>query len=368
MRLISCVFLSLCFAIFLCSVSIASTIYSVTDLGSLGPAGNFSGAYAINDRGQITGSSRIDSSNVHAFIWENGVMTDLGIYPGSDAIEYNGLAINNYGQVVGKSRNYAETERLALLWESPGIVQDLGALSPGLRAEAYDINDFGQIVGYSLRNDNYRDHAFLWQNGSMSFIGRSDEYSSQAFAINSYSQVVGRYHLLDDSLSGFLWENGAFTEISGSPYDINDKTQVVGTYNPTPISDAHAFLWENGNTLRLDDESCEWGKAVAINEKTQIVGNARDSQGIFPFLWENGAFYNLNDLILPNSDWLLVKTTGINERGQIIGAGINPIGYNRAFLLTPIPESSINNILIIGFLLMTIILRKRCYSLSKTDN
>lgn len=43
---------------------------------------------------------------------------------------------------------------------------------------------------------------------------------------------------------------------------------------------------------------------------------------------------DLNDLIPANSGWYLEATTGINNRGQIVGYGLHG-GQQRAFLLTP---------------------------------
>src|SRR5947209_4402419 len=62
----------------------ATTMYTVTDLGSLG--GSFSAANAINNRGQVVGLSfnatpdpiTPGATELRAFLWQNGVMTDLG--------------------------------------------------------------------------------------------------------------------------------------------------------------------------------------------------------------------------------------------------------------------------------------------------
>ena len=48
----------------------------MTDLGTLG--GPDSRAVAINDLGQVIGWGAAASGETHAFLWEDGVMTDLG--------------------------------------------------------------------------------------------------------------------------------------------------------------------------------------------------------------------------------------------------------------------------------------------------
>jgi probable HAF family extracellular repeat protein len=72
----------------------------MTDLGTL-PGGNISVASGINDRGQVVGSSTDASGNFHAFLYEHGVMTDLGTLSGGNG--GSASAINSRGQVAGTS-------------------------------------------------------------------------------------------------------------------------------------------------------------------------------------------------------------------------------------------------------------------------
>jgi probable HAF family extracellular repeat protein len=116
----------------------------MTDLDlQLGPLS--SGARDINDRGQVVGYACCPG---YAFLWENGVVTDLG--PGWHIPS----AINNRGQVVGSGEGHA------LLWED-GVTTDLGTLPGDVSSRARSINELGHVVGYSSTEPGYT-RATLW--------------------------------------------------------------------------------------------------------------------------------------------------------------------------------------------------------------
>ncbi len=125
----------------------------VVDLGSFGGKG-WNTPMAINRHGDIVGFSDfagdlaggVLTPNFHAFIWtrETGRMTDIGVLPGDTLSE--ALDINDRGQVVGISIPSLH----AFIYEN-GKLTDLNNLipvnSPLMLLEGGGINDRGEITG-----------------------------------------------------------------------------------------------------------------------------------------------------------------------------------------------------------------------------
>ena len=132
-----------------------TTAYSVTDLGTL-PGDSFSIARAINKTGQVAGDSTDEYGHTHAFLKSKGAMIDLGTLGGDNS---SAKALNDRGQVVGRSGTVAnlpdnlppDTYDHAFLWQD-GAMTDLGALG-GTYSVAEAINIRGWVVGASTNAD-----------------------------------------------------------------------------------------------------------------------------------------------------------------------------------------------------------------------
>jgi probable HAF family extracellular repeat protein len=118
----------------------------MTDLGTLG--GNNSEAIWINDAGEVVGSADLPGSQIHdAVIWTHGKIRDLGTVAGDPCSRGRGL--NARGQVVGGSSD-CHNFLHAFLWEEGGPMLDLNTLVPpgsGMQlTNAFNINDRGEIL------------------------------------------------------------------------------------------------------------------------------------------------------------------------------------------------------------------------------
>jgi probable HAF family extracellular repeat protein len=134
---------------------------TVTDLGNLGGTTN-NNAFGINDRDQVTGFSNLPGDTMHhAFLWtkESGIQ-DLGTLPGDVLSETE--SINDKGQVPGVSCDINFNCR-AFMWQN-GVMTDMNTLippnSPLYLLAVYDINQVGQVVGIAMTRTGEL-HAFL---------------------------------------------------------------------------------------------------------------------------------------------------------------------------------------------------------------
>ena len=307
-------------------------------------------------------------NEIRAVIWKHGVIANLGTLGGDDSVA---LSINNRGQVVGfatnaipdpystfylLSGNSNGTQTRGYLWQD-GVMQDLGTLG-GPDAQAGFVNQRGQVAGISYTNSTPNPTTgiptldpFLWQDGTMLDLGTLGGTNGFPNGMNNRGQVVGASNLAGDQIfQPFLWDGKNLLDLGtlggdfGQGIAINDAGEVAGGAD-LPGDQIHdAFLWRRGVMTDLGNLGLT-SYAHAISASGQVVGASRMADGttVHAFLWENvGPMIDLNTLIPANSSLTLVFPETINERGEIGGTGV-PAGCQtadvatcgHAFLLVP---------------------------------
>jgi probable HAF family extracellular repeat protein len=349
-----------------------------TDLGALpGPPGLSSAVTWISSNGLISGFSQNGEIDpfvafpvLHGVVWLNGKITDLKTLKGGYESWAN--SVNRQGHAVGFASNGIfdanslqglVTQTRAFVWQN-GVMKDLGTLG-GTDAEALYINDQGQIVGQSYTvnsipppNAHCTDspltlHAFFWEKGKMVDLGTLGGSCAFAYSLNNRGQVVGQATLDGDQEDHpFIWEQGKMEDLGalGGTYGyaawLNDSGEVVGAASNEGDQAFLAFHWKNGkmtNLGALPDNACS--VSDAINSSGQVVGGSGFSlSAFFPactdsvehaFLSENGRMIDLNRFVPDSSDLTLNEAVFINDRGEISGTGTLPGGDQHAFLLIP---------------------------------
>lgn len=302
----------------------------------------------------------------HAVVWKNGEITDIGTFGGtqSAAMALNDLgqviggSLDNIddpwsAQFVlgfGVIAWPGTTQLRAFVWQN-GVKQDLGTLG-GPDAFAYGINQFGQIAGQSYTNSTPNsttgiptEDPFLWTNGKMIDLGGLGGTIGFSVWLNDWGQVVGFSNLAGDQFyHGFLWSWGKMNDLlpaSGGNYSwalwINDLGDVIGASSLPGDQLYDATLWQFGTPIDLGvlgQDSCS--EAYSINNLRQIVGISNEcGTPERAFLWQNGSMFDLNALVENPSDLYLYVATYITDAGEIVAQGVLPNGDVHTALLVP---------------------------------
>src|SRR6516225_6598824 len=194
----------------------------LTDVGAL-PGVNSSFANWISRNGLVAGFSEngaidplLGVPEIEAVLWKDGKIINLGTLEGG--FESNAFAANDRGQAAGVFLNTIPDpfspfgfQVRAFLWQS-GVMIDLGTLG-GPEAAAYFMNERGEVAGTSFTNSIPNPvtgtptlDPFVWDDGEMIDLGTLGGTIGIPNAMNNQGQVVGLSNLAgDQSFHPFRW-------------------------------------------------------------------------------------------------------------------------------------------------------------------
>jgi len=287
-------------------------IVGISELPDLDPLGEFFSCWPFLGTGNPTGLK------CKGFRWQNGQMTALEPFPGG--FSSYATAVNNKGQVVGWAENgvhdptcntsFQTLQFRAAIWQPDGTMQELPPLPGDSTSAATAINDLGQVVGISgdcfiAVGFSSARHAVLWQNGVPMDLG---------------------------NIGGDAWN---------TPTEIRNDGTIIGFANTAPglAKSFVGFIWTPSSgmkslgTLPGDLRS----EALGINDKGQIVGLSKGGPyGIRAVLWQNGKLFDINQLTVSGSPFLLFGND-IDSQGRVVGEADDlNTGDQPGYIATPV--------------------------------
>lgn len=329
------------------TVKANDVLYTVKDLGALNCCYGWyaaSAALAVNAHGDVAGvtSSPTDPQRQVPFVYQNGTMTLI-----NDTVGW-ASGINDAGQVTGVATPPGLLGGHAFVYQN-GVFTDIGTL-PGYSnqpyAVPYAINNSGTIVGDS------NNAAFVYDNGTMSIVKRLS--ARTAYAVNDLGDVVGLLEMVrgggPHNDNGFLFSDNQLIDIGtldgdsnsvSMPFGINRARQIVGVAWKNGNSEQRAFLWENGVFTELPlleppaGYDIHYSLATAINNRGEIIGESNASM----FVYRNGTLIDLNRAIEKDAGGIwpgIWRVSAINDAGQIAGTCYFGGDGAHACLLTPV--------------------------------
>lgn len=262
-------------------------------------------AVDINNNGDIVGPN---------YLYQNGSLIDLGIG--------NLGAINNVGAIIGTSEDcdlYPEESSGGAFYYQNGVKTCIEGYIPHSRMLPWSLNDHGLVIGYDTRTQR----SFVWSDG-VTIDPNDDNSGDWATDVNNHGQVLRRTS---------LWEAGVLRPLGFSGVQLNDVGQIVTFASQ---------IWQDGvftemGRFLLDGTN----DAKDLNNLGHVIGQSfgyrSGNFGLYQWLWTDGAYYLLDDLLPPDSGWRIHDARAINDLGQIVGRGDHN-GVTEAFVMTPVPE------------------------------
>ncbi|HEY0690942.1 MAG TPA: hypothetical protein VGD71_18130 [Kribbella sp.] len=219
-------------------------------------------------------------------------LVELAPDTGTDAVA---RGVNNAGHVVGHSSRTSRGPALPVHWASSGktmFLEDLG----GISGQANAVNDDGVIIGM-VEDRERHSHACRWDG----------DFTLTPLSVNGATQSGAR--------------------------SINDEGDIVGSvsFHPTDGGPSHfrPVMWQrDGTVLVMCDIPGDWGEAIAVNSRRQVLVFAFEGTRAVPILWQEGEARSLIDqpqFMIP---------VGLDTMGRVLGWTRDNAGHAHAMMWT----------------------------------
>ena len=330
-------------------------LYSVKSLGTLGGASSH--ASAINEAGHVVGWSEAGNGKVQAFIYRDDAMEPLQSLDGDKCYA---LDINEFDEAVGYALTSDGVEH-PIVYDSNGMIQDLGLLPTWNSARAVALNDAGQVVGTAVENDT-DSRAFLMNGNSLVNLHElvKTEFArnhTTAVDINNAGHIIGtrcttysQYSYLYD---GAVHDLYSMTYMQSFIYALNAWDVCVGKipWGMDRCLYVHDFIHGEQNfvfpfSTDGSHEGWEWMDLSSINNAQVAVGRVYAEDGVSHGFYlpedNDGMMLDINDRLLPGDlaeGWVIHELTDINDYGFVVGVGSLNGGELQAVLLEPRPDT-----------------------------
>lgn len=349
------------------TISVAIALLSISGLAhaqsvELLPAlSGQSTAQDINNAGVVVGQSTNVLGHTVAVMWDaNGTPSQLGSLDG-ETISW-AESINNNGVIVGYCED-GDFLRRATLWapgESPfNLHNAIGAAGSSI---PWDINDSGVIVGQAPLTPGFAKR-FAWDSMAGSMISGipSSFMGSAIYGVNNAGEFVGSEFFFGDPDDANYYRpdgRGGYEDVLINPPGfifsqaraINDSGMIIGHsgFNSTTSSwNACIFTGDDRDPVHPlgSLEGYDTSEGLDLNNNGMVVGYSWDGtfSGIPPraWAWVDGTMYDLNDYLDDSSDFqVLLRATGVNDNGDIVGFGELKNGGLGSFIIRGFEPSS----------------------------
>jgi probable HAF family extracellular repeat protein len=341
---------------------------------------------------------------VSALLWAVPAWAEVPFYTITDLGPQGVRAISSEGATTVGRLAVITGDRMAQEFTPTFLA--LGTLG-GTNSEAQAATST-RIVGFATRMDNIYNHAFLWDNGTMTDLELPDHprQSSAAFDVNT-DDICGSVASVDATSTGpACWINGVLVEyptlggaggFAGAVLALNEKGNAAG-YSLTPDGDWHCTYWPVeggavdchaavagtssfardmnshnlivGNTVTPGNAPgvpgvhrgflvLPWGmvllapvadmersRAYSINDLGLIVGESSSGVGRgccegteqVATVWDTGVPIDLQTRLVNAAGWKLIRAWGISNDMVIVGEADHQ-GERRSVFLTPVDNA-----------------------------